>query len=222
MQFWKDTIKDATLPTSPQGAVNEWFGRPYSSADDGINKWKYEQGSNDRKVGVILTDSGKREAPTIDVLDYGIGISADNFPSTILSLQEGNKIKKKYLVGAFGQGGSSTLAFCDYVFIVSRSIQNPNIVSFTVIKEITLDEDYKENCSAYLALTNAAGEETVPSFSMSEPIQLYDGKDKLRMNELMTGTLVRRVAFRLTNISKPLSPFEGNLYHYLHCYFLTR
>jgi len=211
------SLNSATLPTSPQAAVNEWFGRPYSGADSGIYNWKYEQGSNDRKVGVILTDSGKREAPTIDVLDYGIGISADNFPSTILSLQEGNKIKKKYLVGAFGQGGSSTLAFCDYVFIVSRNIQNPNIVSFTVIKEITLDDDYKENCSAYLALTNAAGDESVPSFSMNEPIQLYEGKEKLRMNELMTGTLVRHIAFRLTNISKPLSPFEGNLYHYLHC-----
>jgi hypothetical protein len=211
------SLNAATTPTSPQSAVNEWFGRPYSSADAGIFNWKYEQGSNDRKVGVILSDSGKREAPTIDVLDYGVGISADNFPSTILSLQEGNKIKKKYLVGAFGQGGSSTLAFCDYVFIVSRNIQNPNIVSFTVIKEITLDEDYKENCSAYLALTNQAGEETVPSFSMNEAIQLYDENEKLRMNQLMNGTLVRHIAFRLTNISKPLSPFEGNLYHYLHC-----
>lgn len=211
------SLNAATIPTSPQAAVNEWFGRPYSSAGAGIFNWKYEQGNNDRKVGVILTDSGKREAPTIDVLDYGVGISADNFPSTILSLQEGNKIKKKYLVGAFGQGGSSTLAFCDYVFIVSRNVQNPSVVSFTVIKEITLDDDYKENCSAYLAMTNAAGEETVPSFSMTEAIQLYDSEEKLRMNELINGTLVRHIAFRLTGIAKPLSPSEGNLYHYLHC-----
>ncbi len=209
------SLNASTLPTSPQTAVNEWFGRPYSSSEAGIFNWKYEQGNYDRKVGVILTDSGKKEAPTIDVLDFGVGIAADNFPSTILSLQEGNKIKKKYLVGAFGQGGSSTLAFCDYVFIVSRSIQNPNIVSFTVIKEITLGEDYKENCYAYLALTNSNGDEIVPSFLMNDAIKIYDA-DKLRMNEFRQGTLVRHYAFRLTNIFGNIGPREGNLYHYLH------
>lgn len=209
------SLNSSTLPPSPQAAVNEWFGRPYSSSDAGIFNWKYEQGNNERKVGVILSDSGKKEAPTVDVLDFGIGITADNFPSTILSLQEGNKIKKKYLVGAFGQGGSSTLAFCDYVFIVSRSVQNPSMVSFTVIKEITLGEDYKENCYAYLALTNPNGGESVPSFLMDDAIKIYDA-EKLRMNEFKQGTLVRHYAFRLTNIFGNIGPREGNLYHYLH------
>lgn len=206
-----------TMPISPQAAVSDWFGRPHSNSDTGLFNWKYSEGNYDRKVGIILNDSGKKEAPTVDILDFGIGISPDNFPSTILSLQEGNKIKKKYLVGAFGQGGASTLAFCDYVVVVSRHIQNPNVVSFTVIKEITLGEDYKENCYAYLALTNENGEQTVPSFTMNDSITLYDSKEKLRMNEFKNGTLVRHYSFRLTNISKPLSPFEGNLYHFLHC-----
>ncbi len=211
------SLNSATLPASPQAAVNEWFGRPYSSADAGIFNWKYEQGSNDRKVGVILTDSGMKEAPTIDVLDFGIGISPDKFASTILSLQEGNKSRKKFLVGSFGQGGASTIDYCDYVFIASRSIQNPNIVSFTLIKEMVLSNEYDYDCSAYLTLTGTNGNQTVPSFSVNEAIKLYDSEEKLRMNEFLNGTLVRHIAFRLTNISKPLSPSEGNLYHYLHC-----
>lgn len=211
------SLSTATLPTSPQEAVHEWFGRPYSSSDAGIFNWKYEQGNNARKVGVILTDSGMKEAPTIDVLDFGIGISPDKFASTILSLQEGNKSRKKYLVGSFGQGGASTIDYCDYVFIASRSIQNPNIVSFTLIKEMVLSNEYDYDCSAYLTLTDTNGNETVPSFSVSEAIKLYDSEEKLRMNEFLNGTLVRHIAFRLTGISKPLSPSEGNLYHYLHC-----
>ena len=211
------SLNAATLPTSPQSAVHEWFGRPYSGANTGIYNWKYEQGNNDRKVGVILTDSGMKEAPTIDVLDFGIGIPPDKFASTILSLQEGNKSRKKYLVGSFGQGGASTIDYCDYVFIASRSIQNPNIVSFTLIKEMVLPIEYDYDCSAYLTLTGTDGSQTVPSFTVNDAIKLYDSEEKLRMNEFLNGTLVRHIGFRLTNISKPLSPSEGNLYHYLHC-----
>lgn len=211
------SLSAATVPISPQAAVNEWFGRPYSGPDAGIFNWKYEQGNNDRKVGVILTESGVKEAPTVDVLDFGIGILPEKFATTILSLQEGNKSRKKYLVGSFGQGGASTIDYCDYVFIASRSIQNPNIVSFTVIKEMVLSSEYDYDCSAYLTLSDANGNQTVPSFLINETIKLYDSNEKLRMNDFLNGTLVRHISFRLTNISKPLSPSEGNLYHYLHC-----
>lgn len=211
------SLRVSTKPISPQAAVNEWFGRPYSNFDAGLFNWKYSEGNYDRKVGLILSDSGKEDAPTVDILDFGIGIPPEKFSSTILSLQEGNKITKKYLVGAFGQGGSSSLAFCEYVLVISRHVQNPNVVSFTVIKEITLGEEYKENCYAYLALKNEKGELTVPSFSLNEPITLYDSKDKLRLNEFQHGTLVRHYLFRLTGISKAIGPREGNLYHYLHC-----
>ena len=205
-----------TKPTSPQAAVNEWFGRPFSTADTGLFNWKYGEGNYDRKAGLILSDSGNEEAPTVDVLDFGIGITPDNFPETILSLQKGNKITKKYLVGAFGQGGSSTLEFSEFVFIVSRNVENPTLVSFTLIKEITLGEDYKDNCHAYLAFTNEKGEQTVPSFTLNESINLYNN-EKLRLNEFKHGTLVRHYAFRLTGIFRAIGPREGNLYHYLHC-----
>ncbi len=207
----------AQQESSPQEAVNKWFGRPYSTANSGLFDWKYSQGNFDRKVGVIMSDSGQKEAPTVDVLDFGVGILPDSFPSTILSLQGGNKITRKYLVGAFGQGGASTLAFSDYVLVVSRHSQNPNTVAFTLIKEITLGENYKENCYAYLSLKNSYGVATVPSFELSSDIKLYDTEENLRgMNLLKSGTLVRHYAFRLTNIYKALSPTEGNLYHYLH------
>lgn len=209
-------LRTSIKPSSPQAAVNQWFGRHHSTSESGLFNWKYSQGNYDRKVGVILNDSQKQGAPTIDILDLGVGIAPDNFPNTILSLHGGNKITKKYLVGAFGQGGASTLAYCDYVFIVSRHVQNPNVVSFTVIKEINLGDEYKENCYAYLAFKTTDGKLRVPSFSLESPIKIYNSQHTLRLNELQHGTLVRHYAFRLSNLSKPLSPSEGNLYHFLH------
>lgn len=211
------SMKVANKPSSPQAAVNAWFGRPFSTSDSGLFSWDYSVGSYDKKVGVILNASENDEAPTIDVVDNGLGIRPEKFSSTILSLHGGNKMTKKFLIGAFGQGGSSTLAFCDYVFVLSRHFEDPNTVSFTVIREVYLGEDYKENCYAYLVLQNEKGEVTVPSFVFKDPIELYPGVEKLRINQLNKGTLVRHFSFRLTNLSKNLGPAEGNLYHYLHC-----
>jgi hypothetical protein len=209
-------LNTQTKPTSPQQAVNEWFGRPYSNAETGLFSWKYSEGGYDRKIGVILSDSGKDEAPTVDILDFGVGIRSIHFPTSILSLQEGNKITKKFLVGAFGQGGSSTLAFSEYVLIVSRHVENSEDVSFTLIKEISLGDDYKENCYAYLASTSEEGTQVIPNFALDNDLSLYPGWDKLRLNDLKNGTLVRHYAFRLTGIAKAIGPREGNLYHYLH------
>lgn len=154
------------------------------------------------------------------LIDHGLGITADNFPNTILSLQEGNKITKKFVVGSFGQGGSSTLAFCDYVLVISRSVQDPNTISFTVIREISLGEEYKDDCYAYLAL-KVNGNLTVPSVSHEGDLTLYD-HEKLRLDKLPKGTLVRHYAFRLNNLHSKFSSAEGNLYHYLHCSMFDR
>lgn len=209
--------RTSAKPSSPHVAANEWFGRPFSTFESGLYTWKYSNGGFDRKVAVVLNPSDTKEAPTIDVLDHGVGIRPEAFPSTILSLQEGNKITKKYLVGAFGQGGSSTLAFCDFALVVSCAPDDHGTVSFTVIREINMGEDYKENCYAYLALKSEGGALTVPHFVTKGQIELYPKTERLRMSTLNQGTLVRHFSFRLTNIYKELSPSEGNLYHYLHC-----
>lgn len=98
-----------TLPTSPRKAAEKWFGRPISGPDTGLFTWDYSTGQYDKYVNVVLLESGVENAPTIDVIDKGIGLKAEEFSTTILSLQEGNKIQKNYLIGAFGQGGASTL-----------------------------------------------------------------------------------------------------------------
>ncbi len=207
-------LNTPSRPNSPLRAASEWFGRPVSGPDTGLFKWNYSDGNYDKKVAVVLNSSGNEDAPTLDTIDYGIGIHPEDFPNTILSLQGGNKMTKKYLIGAFGQGGSTTLRFSDSVFIFSKHVSDPQKISFTLIKDFTLGEEYKENCYAYLATRNEEGKIIALSFSTkASELQLYNGVTKLSI--LKHGTFVRHYAFRLTNLSGSLGPQAGNLYHFL-------
>lgn len=91
-------------------------------------------GSRANLVNVIVADSGIKSRPTIDVIDKGTGIPANKFVSTILSLQNGNKttIDKSYLIGTFGQGGTTALPFSYATIIVSK---HSGAYAFTIIRE---------------------------------------------------------------------------------------
>jgi hypothetical protein len=164
---------------------------------------------------VVLNQSGVETAPTVDVIDDGIGIEPGQFPSTILSLQAGNKIRKWYLMGTFGQGGAATLAFCDYALIVSRHRNSRNLVGFTVIRVLNLSDMFKEDSWVYLSLRDAQGAITVPSCEVGdEAIELY--REYPKAPKLAKGTLVRHFTYRLNGLADTLAPSPGNLYHYLH------
>jgi hypothetical protein len=164
-----------------------------------------------------MTSGDEDKCPTVDVVDRGIGIRPQDFPETILSLQSGNKIKKHYLAGAFGQGGAATLAFCEYTVIVSRHVQCPETVGFTVIKLMNLGEAYKENAYVYLAVQHEGSGWTVPSCTDDGPIRLYKGiSTHERLKEFGSGTLVRHYGYELEGFEKTLNPHPGNLYHLLH------
>jgi hypothetical protein len=203
-------------PDSSRNAAQQWFGRPITGPDDGLYKWKFEGTKHDRLINVLLLPSGVESAPTVDVLDAGIGLAASAFRRTILSLQGGNKLTKRYLIGAFGQGGAATLSFCQYALIVSRPHSSPGHVAFTVVRVMRLSDDYKEDAYAYLACT-VDGELTVPSLMLAGPIELYTAAGKAKnVPVLEHGTLIRHVEYKLPNLSGTLSPSPGNLYQYLH------
>ncbi len=205
-------------PTSPQRAASEWFGRPITGADTGLFSWEYSDGQYDRKVAVVLLPSEDENAPTVDILDYGIGLTAEQFPKTILSLQSGNKLNKKYLLGAFGQGGSSTLAFSEYALILSRSKSQTDKLAFTLIRILSLGDDYKEDCFAYLAVKDDQGNVIVPSIEFtSDELSIYRNlPGRIKLPDLKHGTLVRHFSYKLQDLTGTLSPQPGNLYHFLH------
>lgn len=203
------------LPSSSRAAALAWYGRPVSGPDEGLFNWLFDESEYDRRIAVVLLESGSESAPTVDVLDHGIGLGAHEFSSTILSLQSGNKINKRYLIGAFGQGGASTLAFSDYVLIVSRPKSANETVAFTVVRVVKLDESYKEDAYGYLSICGDTP--LVPQCEIGvDPIDLYPSSGLKKKYELSHGTLIRHFSYRLSNLTNRLSASPGNLYHYLH------
>ena len=219
-------IRKGNPPNSPFEAAKKWFGRPPSDIDSGIFTWKdYRAEDRDRYVHVVLTSGDEEISPTIDIKDDGIGIEPQRFPDTILSLHRGNKIKKKYLAGAFGQGGSATFSFCKYTLIISRHVDKPSKIGFTLVKLMNLGDDYSENAYAYLAVGDP-NDPVIPNVDIDpdKSLPLYSGggysgddnEKSLKLRTLSTGTIVRHYGYRLEGNHKTLSPSPGNLYHLLH------
>lgn len=132
---------------SPKEAAQAWYGVP----SQGLHKLssgalrKIAQDS----VTVTLLPGDGRAKRTLVVADKGTGLSPDQMPSTILSLNAENKISKFYLAGAFGQGGSATFASSDYTLVASRSMKSPELVGFTLVK-FQAPKDLKLGTYVYL------------------------------------------------------------------------
>ncbi len=123
----------------PRKAVENWF-----DIEDG--KISTIKSARDKKietlsdkVQVTLYDSGKETKPTVEIRDKGIGLEPEDFSKTILDLNGSNKIGKLHLMGAFGQGGSTALAYNNYTVIISKphfkkDSCNKSKVSFTIVR----------------------------------------------------------------------------------------
>src|SRR5207253_5415376 len=70
-----------------------------------------------------------------DARDFGIGLTAEEMPRTILSLNRGNKKSKPWLTGKHGQGASSTYQYSDLTLIASRKI-GAKTVAFTLVEAV--------------------------------------------------------------------------------------
>ncbi len=117
---------------TPREAVQAWFGVPAAGLHklSDVARRKLAQNS----VTLALTPGDGRAKRTVMVADKGLGLTAEQMPRTILSLNAENKIDKFYLAGAFGQGGSATFASSDYTLIASRSAKSAGTIAFTVVK----------------------------------------------------------------------------------------
>ncbi len=112
-------LKDSPLdpPNSPREGLRRWFGAPDGHISS-LSEERRQELAN--QIRVSLAESGHPKKPTILFRDRGLGQHPDDMPSTILGLGSGNKLEKHYLCGAYGQGGSTTYAWCEYSVIVSR------------------------------------------------------------------------------------------------------
>ena len=169
---------------SPREAASAWLGVPEK---DGLSALTRKERQDLAARAVVRLEPGEgSQSRLLTTIDRGIGIQPDGLESTILSLNESNKIQKHYLAGTYGQGGSSTFAFCKYVLIVSRR-NGSDRVGFTLVKYEDLPaEEFKTGRYVFLVTDGAPPE--VPAAE----------------GDIEHGTIVRHFGYDLTGYTSVL------------------
>ena len=195
----KNSIVGATTATN---IIKKAFPKYYENvkkAGEGeqFKAWPYDA---EDQIMLVANDSTGTTKITFDVIDKGTGIPGNKFKDTILSLNAGNKLsrEKSYLIGAFGQGGSTSLTFTDSTIVISKY---ENKYYFTIIREVELN-DYKNSCYVYLTVDGL-----IPELEVDEPID--DNHSYLSsFIESESGTLIRMIEtdisreYRVNDITK--------------------
>lgn len=173
---------------SPRDAATTWLNVP----PRGLSALSpTERRRLARRVEIRILAGEGRNSRLVEVRDFGTGLSPDQMPSTILGLNEGNKMQKHYLVGTYGQGGSSTFAISSYAVIVSRGYSQPDKIGFTVVKYQDLPpEDFKTGRYVYLIVNDL-----IPQVGAGD-------------TDFDIGTLIRHFGYDLSNYPSPLGPYS--------------
>jgi hypothetical protein len=117
---------------NPRDAAQAWFGVPKAGLHK-LSESERRKLAQDTATVLLLEGDGKARR-CVDISDKGMGLTPSQMPKTILSLNESNKLDKFYLAGAFGQGGSATLASAEFTLVASRSVDSPETIGFTIVK----------------------------------------------------------------------------------------
>lgn len=172
---------------SPKEAAQAWLGVPKGGLSELSTKGRQQLAE---RVSIsLLEGDGDWNQRLVIVEDRGTGIPPEQMPKTILSLSESNKIKKRYVVGAYGQGGSSTFACSHYTLIASRHAGSAK-VGFAVVKyyEPPPDDEAKVGNYVYLTSQGQVLEASIPE------------------NLFPTGTRVWHFGYDLTKYNGSLGP----------------
>lgn len=175
--------------SSPRMAAEKWFGikngrMAHLKAADVRKLDKLST-----RVEITLQDSDRDDKPTIDIRDSGIGILSEDFAESILSLNKNRKLRKLFLAGAFGQGGSTALAYSPYTLICSRKakvggISKPHPFAFTVVRfnpgDVNVDKhgvyEYMVDVKTGCPMTLPVGEEEFPHGTLVRHLTMEVGK----------------------------------------------
>lgn len=153
------------MPQSPREAATAWYGVPKAGLND---LTKSERRALAENVRVTLEQSGRKHDPTVVIEDRGIGQHPLEFPKGLLSLNRSNKLHKRWLQGAYGQGGSATFRFSDYTLLIGRRKPSlldgqDDLVGWTVVWEDDGDP-YEEALPVYKYLVGPDNE--IPVFDV--------------------------------------------------------
>jgi hypothetical protein len=191
---------------SPRAAVDAWFdirdGKLSQLTASDVRKLE----EISKRVEVTLRDSDRNDRPTVDIRDTGTGILPQDFGDTILSLNKNRKLKKLFLAGAFGQGGSTALAYSDYTVIYSRKHADDGTAhsfAFTVVRFNAGDPNVDKHGVYEHAVDRATGHPFIADISIED---------------FPAGTLVRHLTMDVGKYSAVMTAPTGSLWFLTHNY----
>lgn len=193
---------------SPRTAVKEWFKIPNGRLSEVTDIREFDKLS--RSIVISLKESEKTENPTVEIRDHGLGIEGKRFGDTILSLNGSNKLNKLFLLGAFGQGGSTALSFNNYTIIISRPYfnskgeANTNKTVFFTIVRVNPGDINKDKQEWF---------EYIVDDKTNVPIAIEDED-----NVFEPGTLVKHIAMEIGKYRSAVTQLTGSLWYLCHNY----
>jgi hypothetical protein len=209
----------AERPDNPRDAVKRYFDLPPL---EHIPKWKqpirsYKPREYARKLAtalrIRLLREGRPAEYTIAIEDDGIGQAAEMMHKTLLSLGTSDKVDKPYLIGVFGQGGSSAYAASSFSWILTR--RHPQLldgaaddVGWTIVKHM-FTKGRRDTYFAYLAAHPDGRVPTLPS-SAASLIGLKHGTKFTHVNYDFGKTEPARRLYPALNhlLFNPVLPYE--------------
>lgn len=223
MAHQRALLKDSggKIPTTPREAVHRYFNLPsldqLPKLNDSPESKAIRAAARElaRQLRVRLVwDKATREF-TVAIEDDGIGQSPEMMHKTLLSLGSTTKADKPYLIGVFGQGGSSAYAVSKYSWVVSRRASDllhgkADGAGWTVIKHV-FPKGRRDDYFAYLA---CHPDGRVP-FVSAEDADIARIRHGTRFGHIAYdfgrgGSAITRQLYRALNhvLYNPILPFE--------------
>lgn len=151
----------AAMPRSPREAVERYFRLPRLDQIPGIDDKEWRRDLDKRmpeireRLALRLNFDKKQKEFTLEIRDRGIGQAPSRVHETLLSLGQTDKAEKPYMIGVFGQGGSSTFFSSRYSVVLSRRAPecldgDTDGIGWSIIKKIS-PKGRRDPYYAYLA-----------------------------------------------------------------------
>ena len=221
-----EVLKDpnAPAPQSPREAVARYFKLPpldqlpdLTTYISGLPARRYARELARKILLELRWDKKLREFAMI-IRDAGIGQVPSRIHKTLLSLGSSDKGDKPYLIGVFGQGGSSAYAASQYSTIVSR--RAPDLldghddgIGWTIVKHI-FPKGRRDDYFAYLAAHPDGRVPTLP-VEIADAVKFEHGSRFAHINYDFGsgGAAITRNFYQLLNhaLFNPVLPFDTDV-----------
>jgi len=202
---WNEKGQPSNI-ASPRTAAEKWFGIGEGKLGTLKREALKKVETLSARVLVTLRDSDRDDKPTVDIRDYGMGILPEEIGETILSLNKNRKLRKLFLAGAFGQGGSTALAYSPFTAVFSRRAKTNgklNPFCFTIVRFNPGDPNVDKHGVYEFMVDHANG---CPIVS--------DIPEK----DFPSGTLVRHFTMEVGKYSAVMTAPTGSLWFLVHNY----